>query len=300
LNNTGPKPVLSVILVNYNDRAHLDNCLSSVEENSQGIDFEIIIVDNNSTDGSQEFILKNFPRVRLLLNSENFGFSKANNQAIKQSRGEFILFLNTDTVIYPGALRLLLQELKSNPKFGAIGPALFPKKNAYQVSFGGSVNFFSQVFQKYFFNGYYRLILRISQRQREVAWLSAACLLVRRQALEEVGFFDENFFIYFEDIDLCVRIKKRGWKLIYLPTARVFHAGGITTATKKLQSRYEYRRSQLYFYQKHNSRISLLLLRIYLRMKFWLLGSKGSFRKEENAGLRSKFHGLLTAKKEKE
>jgi GT2 family glycosyltransferase len=293
-------PELSILLVNFNDRVHLGDCLTSVIESASGFDYEIVIVDNNSSDRSVEFIQKNFPRARLLSNNENFGFSKGNNQAIKQSRGAFILFLNTDTVIDPGALNLLLQKLKSNPELGAIGPALFPRKNVYQVSFGRRVNFLSQVFQKYFFNGYYRLILKISQREREVGWLSAACLLVRRQALEEAGFFDENFFLYFEDIDLCFRVKKRGWKLIYLPAARVFHAGGTTTTTKRLQSRYEYRRSQIYFYQKHNSKISLFLFRFYLRLNFWVLSLKGSFSKEENKGLRSQFYELLTPKKEKE
>lgn len=262
---------LSVILVNYNDKTHLQGCLSSLVENGRGFAFEIIIVDNNSGDGSPEFIEKNFPAVNLIRNQENVGFSRANNQAIRISRGEFILFLNTDTLLSPNVLKLLLEEMKANPQIGALGPALFRDRTRYQVSFGKKVSFFSEILQKCFLNHYYRLLLKIVQKKREVGWLSAACLLVRRSALEEAGFFDEKFFLYFEDIDLCLKMRERGWKLIFFPRAKVFHEGGVSTLSFKLSSRLEYRRSQLYYYRKHNSKISLFLLRLYLRLNFSFL-----------------------------
>jgi hypothetical protein len=294
------KVELSIVIVNYNDKAHLESCLSSLEADAQELNLEILVVDNNSSDGSQEFIEKRFPKIKLIRNKENKGFSRANNQAIRESRGEFILFLNTDTVLLPKTIELLLEEMKRNPKAGALGPALLKGANVYQASFGRKVSFFSEVLHKCFLNPYYKLLLKIVQKKREVGWLSGACLIVRRDILDEVGLFDENFFLYFEDIDLCFRIKKRGWKLVYFPQAKIFHEGGVTTTPLKFSSRLEYRKSQLYFYQKHNSKTSLFLLRLYLGLNFSLLYFWGWLKKDKNALLRSSYFHLLKAAKEKE
>jgi len=284
---------LTVIVVNFNDKAHLQRSLSSVEENAKGLAFEIIVVDNNSQDGSAEFIEKNFPGVKLIRNKENVGFSRANNQAIRESRGEFILFLNTDTVLFPNALGLLLEEMRANPQIGALGPALLRDGNRYQVSFGKKVSFFSEIVQKFFLNHYYRLLLKTFQEKREVGWLSAACLLMKRSVLAEAGLFDENFFLYFEDIDLCLRIREKGWKLVFFPRARVFHEGGISTSSFKFSSRLEYRRSQLYYYRKNNSKISLFLLCLYLRLNFSLLSLWTFLRKNGDGNLRLRYFQLL-------
>lgn len=284
---------LSVILVNYNDRRHLEDCLLSVKQSVKNMDYEIIIVDNHSSDGSQEYIAGNFPEVKLISNKENRGFAQANNQALQECQGEFVLFLNTDTVIFPGALDLLLAELRTSPEVGAVGPALLRRNRSYQVSFGRKVNFFSELFQRIIFNSYWRAKLKLVKRRKEAGWLSAACLLSWRELLKDLGGFDLNYFLYFEDIDLCLRMKSRGWKLVYLPQAQVFHEGGATTSPRNLWSRYEYRKSQLYFYRKHNSKFSLFLLWIYLQLNFWILSAKGSFRKAEFQDLREKYFRLL-------
>lgn len=288
---------VSVILVNYNDKVHLRECLASLDESVRLFALKIIVVDNNSSDGSREFIKNDFPRVRLIGNAENMGFAVANNQGIKQSQGDFILFLNTDTVPPAEALSLLLQEMRANPELGAIGPALFKGKNNYQVSFGKKVNFRAEIIQKGFFNHYFRLRLKKAGKKREVGWLSAACLLARRKALEEANFFDENFFLYFEDIDLCYRIRKNGWKLRHLPQAKVFHKGGATTSSLAITSRYEYRRSQLYFYRKHNSRTSFFLLRFYLFFNFSLRFLFSFLAKDEEGRSSKEFFRLLKNQK---
>jgi len=271
LNRDEKLPELSIIIVSFNDKSHLEECLSSIKENAQNMDFEILIVDNNSSDGSQEFIKQNYPKIKLIANEENAGFAIALNRGIRESEGEFFLFLNPDTVIYPEALSLLLEELKINPRVGAIGPALLREENAYQVSFGKRVSFVSEIFQKFLLNPFYKLRLKSIQTRKEVGWLSAACLMTRKEVLEDVGLFDENFFLYFEDIDLCYRIRKKGWSLLFFPQARVFHKGGTSTQQDKVRSRFEYRRSQLYFYQKHNSKVSLFLLRLYFVLNFSLI-----------------------------
>jgi len=234
----------------------------------EGIPFEVIVVDNQSSDGSPEWVRRNFPRVRLITNTENVGFARGNNQGIRESRGKYILLLNTDTILQPKAVQYLLEELKSNRRIGGVGPALLSEKDSIQVSFGTKVSFFREVFQKLALNPYYRWGLKKGGDKREVGWLSAACLLTRRDVLDEVGFFDEQFFLYFEDIDLCVRIREKGYVLEYLPRARIYHVGGASTEGLKLFGRYFYRKSQLYFYQKHNSRTALTLLRLYLWVNF--------------------------------
>lgn len=289
-------PELSIIFVNFNDNVHLGKSLLSLEKNAQDIDYEVIIVDNNSTDGSQEFIKNHFPSIKFICNEENLGFAKANNQGIRESKGEYILLLNTDTSINPGALRVLLQEMRGSSDIGGIGPALLMEKDDYQVSFGRKINFFSELLQKSFLNTYYKMKLKRDKREREVNWLSGACLLIKKSILKEVGLFDENFFLYFEDIDLCLRIRENGWRLVYLPQAEVFHSGGGSTKSLRLTSRFHYRKSQLYFYEKHNSKISVALLRTYLRIYFLFLLFGTCFSPHERWENRKNFFILLKKK----
>jgi hypothetical protein len=263
-------PALSIILVNYNDRAHLTACLSSLEKAVGDLRAEIILVDNCSTDGSPEMVASSFPRIWLVRQDENLGYAGANNIGIKAGRGEFLLFLNTDTVAPEGSVAALLSALETRPDAGAVGPAL-RRRSGYQVSFGKEVNFFAELWQKFVRNPYFKISLRFSRRTRETGWLSGACLLARRSAVEQAGLFDERFFLYFEDIDLCRRMRKIGFKLIFDPRVEVYHEGGAVTSQLKWGSRLEYRRSQLYYYKKHASRASLCLLSGYLKWNFFLL-----------------------------
>jgi GT2 family glycosyltransferase len=286
-------PELSVILVSYNDRTHIKECLSSITDTLKDIPYEVIVIDNLSSDGTPEWIRANAPRVRLIANTENVGFARANNQGIGESRGEYILFLNTDTILKPQAVALLLEELKSDRTIGAVGPALLSGERAFQVSFGRKVSFFREIFQKMVLNSYYRVRLKSRMEKRRVGWLSAACLLTRKEIVEEVGVFDENFFLYFEDIDFCVRIGKKGYVLEYLPQARVYHLGGASTEGLKFFSRYYYRKSQIYYYRKHNSKASSMLLRAYLRVNFCLILGWGHLRGAGDLNERRVLKGLL-------
>lgn len=286
-------PELSVILVNYNDRVHLQECLSSLTDTVKDILFEVVLIDNQSSDGTVEWVREHAPRVRLIVNRENVGFARANNQGIRESRGEYILFLNTDTILAPHAVDLLLEELRSDRTIAAVGPALLCEEKVFQVSFGKEVSFFREIFQKIVANPYYRWRLKRGAEKRRVGWLSAACLLARRDILEEVGLFDESFFLYFEDIDLCVRIREKGYALEYLPQARVYHEGGASTEGLRLLSRYYYRKSQLYFYRKHNSKAAQVLLRFYLRINFRLLLVRGYLRGTDDMKDRRILKGLL-------
>ncbi len=259
-------PELSVVIVNRNGGERLAECLASVEKERAGGDWEVLVVDNASDDGSPDLAAKRFPAVKLVRNRENLGFAKANNRGLGLSRGEFVLFLNPDTVIFPGALDRLSDALCQDIGLGAVGPALLGGQNAFQVSFGGKVNFFRELIQKSVLNAWWRRRLPGYKSKRSAAWVSGACLMTSREVLEKTGGFDEKFFLYFEDIDLCYRIREQGFQVVFLPEARVFHAGGVSTSEAPYFSRLEYRKSQLYFYEKHNSRLSQGLLRIYLRL----------------------------------
>jgi len=260
-------PEISIILVNYNDKPHLTACLESLQKATANLPAEVLLVDNHSEDGSLELIREAFPWVRLFVNDQNLGYAKANNIGIRASRGAFVLFLNTDTVIPPDALVLLVGELRRQPQAAAIGPALVRADSSYQVSFGRDLGVFGEFRQKFFLNPYYKFALRHSRKARRVGWLSGACLHARRDAVVAAGLFDESFFIYFEDIDLCRRLRDQGFDLFYYPAVHVLHFGGATTASRRWRSRLHYRRSQLRYYEKHGSRLSLRLLRIFIGLQ---------------------------------
>ena len=286
---------ISAILVNYNDARHLEACLGALTAELIGRDSEIIVVDNASEDGSLSLLSSRFPAVKTVANAANEGFARANNRGVRESAGDVLLFLNTDTVIQPGALSRLLETLASAPEIGACGPALFRRDGSFQVSFGRPVSFFGQMIQKSVLNPFQTRALKRpkTRKPRRTAWLSAACLLFRRPAFEQAGGFDERFFIYFEDIDLCRRATQAGWQLIFDPAARVLHEGGATTTPRPKTSRFEYRRSQLLYYQKHASPFSRVLLRLSLRAAITAKAAFGGFRGLEGRDLRRKYRQLL-------
>lgn len=286
-------PELSIVIVNHNCSSQLQQCLASLKENSVRISAEIIVIDNNSDDGAAAMLARSFPDVNLIQNHKNVGFSRANNQGIKASQSEYILFLNPDTIVYSGALDILMQVLREQKKIGGVGPALLHNDQKFQVSFGGRRNFCSEMFQKFILNPYYRIRLRYIKKQRKAVWLSAACLMVRKDVLDEVGGFDEDFFLYYEDIDLCFRINNTGRSLLFIPDARILHYGGISTRKQQLNSRFFYRQSQLYFYRKHNSLLSRHLLRIFLFLNFSWLYIGGIVYARKELAERKKYFTLL-------
>lgn len=284
---------VSAVIVTHNSQAYLADCLASLERESPRLGLEIIVVDNNSSDRSPELIRERFPLVRLIRNVRNVGFSRANNQGIRESRAPLVLLLNPDSEVLPGALARLVDEMRSHPQTGAVGPALVRGRGRFQVSFGNRVSFFPQLLQKSILNAYCRIRLKTDRRRRHVGWLSGAGLLCRRTALETAGLFDERFFLYFEDIDLCLRMRDKGWDLVFLPQARIRHEGGASTGRERGGSRFYYRESQLYFYQKHNSRVSLGLLRLYLGLIYSLQRFWGILRrKKESPTIRELFQLL--------
>lgn len=264
---------LSIVIVNYNAKAYLRKCLLSIR--GHGFTYEIIVVDNNSMDGSAEMVREEFPDVHLIANKGNKGFSPANNQGARVSRGRYILLLNNDTVVSPESLKTMLAIMEKNPGVGLLGCRLRNSDGTLQQSFGRDINFFYDFFRKYVTNLYSKwqnplvgkyLIWRHAT-EKEVAWVKGACMLLRRQAFFDVDLMDENFFMFFEEVDLSIRVRELGWKVLYTPDAEIIHFGGTSTSTNNYRALIEYRRSQLYFYKKHYGKPGEMLIRLYLYAK---------------------------------
>jgi GT2 family glycosyltransferase len=276
---------LSVIIVNYNVKYFLEVCLHSVLRAAEGVETEVIVVDNHSKDGSCEMVRERFPSVRLIENKENLGFSRANNQAVAIARGEYILFLNPDTVMPEDFFRKTIGYMDAHPEAGALGPRLIDGKGQFapdsKKSFPSlSVAFFkttgiNRLFPKSpFFNKYYAVHIQEHQLA-PVDVLSGCCMLVRRSAMETAGgAFDEDYFMYCEDVDLSWRIRKAGYENIYFPDATLIHYKGESTRKATLSYVRIFNEALATFVRKHYSRrqaglfIMLINIGIVLRAVF--------------------------------
>jgi N-acetylglucosaminyl-diphospho-decaprenol L-rhamnosyltransferase len=263
---------LSIILVNYNGGEFLPDCLSSIEKFADG-DCEVIIVDNRSTDNSVDLIREKFSAFELICHETNAGFGKANNLAVARARSEYLLFLNTDTILTEHTPRILLEYLQQHPDVGAIGSRITFEDGSYQLSFGKLPSLIVELLDKIRYalaRKWHHLFSGIYNRQystaREVGWVTGACLMMRRDVFEKIGGFDESFFMYFEDKDICKRVREAGFKVVYYPNTSLIHLlGGSSQGVKKSVNTY-YRESQLYYYQKHLGRFQTEVLKLYLKL----------------------------------
>jgi len=262
---------LSICIVNFNAKEYLRKCLESIYATSSKESFEIIVVDNASSDGSQEMIEQNFKKVRLIKNSENLGFAKANNQALKASNGEYLFVLNNDTIVSNNSLDILIKFMKEHPEVGACGPKILNADGTiqHQCKRGfptpwNSLSYFlklDKLFPKSKLFGGYLLTYLDSEKIQEVNSLSGAAMLVKDKIIKEVGYMDENYYLYADDIDWCYRIKKAGWKIYYLPEAQIIHYGGKGgTAKKPYRNIYYFYRTAFLFYRKHLAKSYLFLI----------------------------------------
>lgn len=282
---------LSVIIVNYNAEAHLRNCLESVCRYVTLRPFEVIVVDNASTDGSVDMMRREFPEARLLLSRENVGFGRGNNLAMREATGKLFLVLNNDCLVTPGAVETLACVLGERDDVGIVAPRLRNEEGRSELSHGPRISFLGELFQKWLSSRYEaggwwarRYVERLHRDEARPAWVSGACFLARADVLRRVGYFDESFFMYLEDADLCARVRAAGYQILYTPRADVVHLKGRSTETNRERAAYEYRRSQLRFYEKHYGRYKVMLLKPYLLGKVafsWLLSepSERAFQK---------------------
>jgi GT2 family glycosyltransferase len=237
---------LSIIIVNYNTKDFLRDCLVSVQKTvSTSLKYEVIVVDNDSTDESAEMVKKEFPNVSLVEN-ENEGFAKANNRGVKKSKGEYVLFLNPDTVVHEKTIEGMLAFMGEHQDAGAVTCKLVMKNG--QIDYASHRGFptpwnsfcyfsgISKHFPKVKFLSGYTGSWQNFDTVHEIDALAGAFMLVQRKAGEEVGWWDEDYFFNGEDLDFCFRLKEKGWKIYYVPQYSILHYNGVSGGTKKTSS----------------------------------------------------------------
>lgn len=252
---------LSILIVNYNTRELTLDALRSVYRSQTNYTFEVILIDNHSTDGSLEAIKEEFPQVKIIENQENVGFAKANNQGIRRAAGRYILLLNSDTIIQPDTLEIMLRFMDQHPNIGASGCKVvlpdgsldkacrrgFPTPSASFYYAFGLAKLFPHVPK---FNQY-QLSYLDPDDDYPVDCLVGAFMLVRREVIDHVGMLDEDFFMYGEDVDWCYRIKKAGWEIYYYPKTSIIHYKGAGKKRKSRKVVYEFHRAMILFHRKH-------------------------------------------------
>jgi N-acetylglucosaminyl-diphospho-decaprenol L-rhamnosyltransferase len=259
--------VLSLIVLSWNTADLLADCLRSIPAGAAGLNYQVVVVDNASTDGSADMVARDFPDVQLIRSSENLGFARGNNLGIRAANPDtpYILLLNSDTLIKPGTLTALVHFMDTHPDAGAVSPRLLrPDGTPQPYAFGGDptpMYLLRRAMKQLLLHRY--LHDWAMDHLQSVDWVSGACLLVRRVAIEQVGLLDENMFMYFEDNDWCLRIRKAGWRVYYNPQVEIIHLGG-QSLKKNPRARSAYYNSLVYFYTKHYGRFSQWLLRLML------------------------------------
>jgi N-acetylglucosaminyl-diphospho-decaprenol L-rhamnosyltransferase len=264
---------LSIVIVTFNSAAEIDACLASLAVHAASVDFETLVIDNASSDGTAAAVRARWPGVRVLDAGRNLGFAGGSNLGIRQTARELILLLNPDTVVRPGALEALVAALDARPDAAVAGPRLIDGDGRPELSFGRMISPIAELRQKLLVKGNDRgmplvakYVGRITNRPRDVGWVSGACLLVRRADAEAVGLLDERYFMYAEDVDFCAAIRARGRAVVFVPASQVVHLRGRSVVSRPRATEMAYRRSQLAFYAKHHPGWAPVL-RAYLKLR---------------------------------
>ncbi|MBI5966093.1 MAG: glycosyltransferase family 2 protein [Chloroflexi bacterium] len=253
---------ISVCIVTYHARDLLRDCLRSIYGTAGSFPFEIIVIDNHSEDGTVEMLRDEFPNVHLTVNDENTGYTRPNNQAMRESRGRYIMLLNPDTLVKPAAISELMEFLDAHPEAGIVGPKVLNRDGTLQKQcrrsearpwdtfcyFSGLSKIFPHDKR---FAGYLMTYLS-EDTAHEAEAVSGSCMLIRRKVIEQIGYQDEKFFAYQEDTDFCRRARLAGWKIFYNPSAQIVHfAGEGGSGVRPFRSIVEWHRSYYLYYRKH-------------------------------------------------
>lgn len=269
--NTSENVDLTVIILNWNTRELLKESLQSLLDQPPGPNTQIIVADNASEDGSREMVRALFPNVTLVVNTSNIGFGAGNNAALPLATGRYVLFLNSDTKVTAGALQTLVAYADANPDIGILGPKLLNADGSLQYSCRQYPNlatgFFrntplGRLFPRNRFASDYLMKDWDHATPRDVDWVSGAALMMRRALLDQIGAFDEDFYMYCEDVDLCWRANHANpWRVTYLPDAVIYHYIGKSSDMVPARMTYEFHRSQYLFYKKHYAAVTRMWLR---------------------------------------
>ena len=287
-----PALELSTVIVNYKSRAALIECIGSLEVDTGGLAYETVVVDNESDNGTLATLERTFPKVRTIANPENVGFARAVNQGIEATTGEYVLIVNPDCFIERGSIAAMLGYLRSHPRTGVVGPRMVGRDGRLQYSARGFPDHLTFLFNRYSLltrlfprNPYSRRYLLSDWDHasvRAVDWLSGACLMVRRAAIEEVGPMDGAFFMFNEDVDWCRRMRAGGWDVVYVPEAMVRHDIGASRRKVPAKLVIERHRGMIHYFHKHHPSSAIVMFftdtMIRLRGGLMLLANALRFR----------------------
>jgi GT2 family glycosyltransferase len=258
-------PDFSIVLVCWNNKDYLEPCLRSLYEGGLRSRFDVVVVDNGSTDGSQAMLHHKFPQVQLIQNDRNVGLSRASNQGIEATRGRYVLLLNNDTLVNGPSLDAMVEFMDTHLDAGAVGGRLLNPDGSFQAGYAD----FSSLWEEFliatrlgelFWGGYPSHA--DDDQVKPVGWLSSACLLLRRAALAQVGLLDEEYFIYSDEADLQYRLKQASWKVYYLPHVTTIHYGG--RSMDRWRRRKMVYRGKMLFYKKNYGQLRAGVLRVML------------------------------------
>ena len=263
---------LSIVIVSWKTKNFIQKCLASIFREARNLKFEVFVIDNNSGDGTVEMVKNDFPQVKLIANTKNLGFAKACNQAMRQAIGDFVLLLNPDTEITNNALEKLVTFMMENPEAGVVGCKLLNPDNSHQLSvrrFPTFCSHFLMMLKIHNFlpeiksiKNYYWLDFDYNKTQK-VDQVMGAAFMIRTAVLKKVGFLDQKFFLWYEEIDFCKRIKKAGWQVYYFPDAQIKHQKGESFKQQlPLKKQVILNKSILHYFNKHKPKIEYLGLLI--------------------------------------
>jgi len=278
---------LSIVIVSWNVRDFLRRCLRSIFEAqpaSPGVNLEVIVVDNASTDDSVEVVRAEFSDVRLIANAGNRGFSAANNQGLAVARGRYVLLLNPDTEVMDGALTTLVAFADAHPDVGVVGPQLLNSDGSIQSSRRRFPTLATAFFESTWLQPCaprrvlerYYVLDRSDSETLDVDWVKGAALMARGRAIAQVGPLDEGFFMYSEELDWCRRFKDAGWRVVYLPDARIVHHEGKSSEQVVPARQIHFQTSKVRYFRKHHGAAAAEALRLFLLGNYaWQLGVEG-------------------------
>lgn len=257
---------LSFIIPSWNTRELLRQCLNSIYKNRPNLSFEVWVIDNASTDGSVDEIPELFPEVKLVKNSKNLGYAGANNQAARSAEGANFLLLNSDTVIHLNAVDELFEYLSTHANVAAVGPKLLNGDGSLQISASPGPSLGREFWRLFHLDhfipiGHYPRSKFITSQPLSVEVLLGACIMVKKSVIDQIGLFDEEYFMYSEEVDLCERIRKKGWALHWLPGPEVTHFGGMSTRQDSERMFLELYRNKIKFFRKHRGEVQTEIYR---------------------------------------
>ncbi len=262
---------LFIIIVNWNTKEFLLPCLRSIIEGGQQMGWEVIVVDNASRDGSREEVKKVFPSAHLIENEKNFGFAKAANQGLQKASGRYALLLNPDTQVKNGAIEGLVSFMDAHSDVGVAGAQLLNADGSKQNSIANFPSMGTELLNKSLLRWLFPTKFPGKERNYpepiEVDSVIGACMMVRRDTLDQVGLLDEDYFLFLEETDWCYRMKKAGWKIYHVPQAQVYHYQGKSAGAEKKRAKIEFYRSRYHFFKKNRGNLHWFILFIGLMIR---------------------------------